>query len=151
MFSMKAKYALKAVLHLGRKPGNTPTLIADLARDENIPKKFLEAILLELRNHGILQSRKGKGGGYTLIRPLHTLSVGQVVEIFDGPVVALVCVKQSTVLSCEACPQAPGCGLRLIMKRVQQAVTETLAGMKLSEVLDLTDQASAQNAGAFEI
>ena len=148
---MKAKYALKAVLFLGRRPGNAPTLIADLARSENIPRKFLEAILLELRNHGILQSRKGKGGGYTLLRPLHTISVAQVVEIFDGPVVALACVKQSAVLNCDMCQQAPGCGLRLIMKRLQQAVTGILAGTKLSEVLDLTDQANAQNAGVFEI
>jgi len=86
-----------------------------------------------------------------LNRAKHGVSFEEAAGIFDGPVVSLACVKQSAVLNCDVCQQAPGCGLRLIMKRVQQAVTETLAGMKLSEVLDLTNQAFAQNAGVFEI
>ncbi len=139
MFSMKAKYALKAMLHLARRQDVGPILIAELARSENIPRKFLEAILLELKNHGILQSRKGKGGGYMLARPLGSLSVGKIVEVFDGPMMAPVCVTHSAVINCNLCDQSPRCGLRLIMEQVREAVSECLVNTKLAEVLSQTE------------
>lgn len=151
MFSMKAKYALKALLHLARRQDAGPTLIAELARSENIPKKFLEAILLELRNRGILSSRKGKGGGYMLAQPLESLSIGRIVEVFDGPMMAPVCVTHSAVLNCDLCDQAPRCGLRLIMEQVREAVTECLASTRLTDVLSRTDAAYENGAATFSI
>jgi Rrf2 family protein len=148
---MKAKYALKAMLHLARRQDAGPVLIAELAKDENIPKKFLEAILLELRNRGILQSRKGKGGGYMLARSPESLSVGHIIEVFDGPMMAPVCVTHSVVLNCNMCDQAPQCGLRLIMEQVRQAVTGCLGNMKLTDVLSKTQAISDDGAGTFNI
>ena len=85
MLSKKAKYAIKALLALADSNGDEPVRIADLARAEQIPPKFLELILLGLKNQGLLQSRKGKGGGYLLARDPAEIYLGQVVRMFDGP------------------------------------------------------------------
>ena len=85
MISKKTKYALKALIYLGREYDRGPILIADLARVEKIPKKFLELILLALKNNGILQSRKGKGGGYSLAKDPGSIVMGKVIRIMEGP------------------------------------------------------------------
>ena len=85
MLSKKAKYAIKALIALADREREEPMRIADLAREEQIPPKFLELILLGLKNHGILQSRKGKGGGYLLARDPADIYLGQIVRMFDGP------------------------------------------------------------------
>ncbi len=84
MLSKKAKYAIKALIRLADHQGE-PVRIADLARTEQIPPKFLELILLGLRNNGVLQSRKGKGGGYLLARDPAKIYLGQIIRMFDGP------------------------------------------------------------------
>src|ERR671910_178076 len=88
MLSKKSKYAIKALLRLAEHPPGEPMRIADLARAEQIPAKFLEFILLGLRNNGVLQSRKGKGGGYLLARDPAQISLGQIVRILDGTTLA---------------------------------------------------------------
>jgi len=148
---MKVKYALKALLYLARQQDQGPTLIADIALSENIPKKFLEAILLELRSSGILHNRKGKGGGYMLARPVDALSVGQIVEIFDGPMMAPVCVTYSAVLNCHMCDQAHQCGLKLIMEQVRNVVTTLLADTKLADILSQIEAARNANVVMFNI
>ena len=85
MISNKTKYGLHALFFLSEKYNQGPVLIADLAREESIPKKFLELILLELKNQGILESKKGKGGGYQLARHPTEIKLGQVIRILDGP------------------------------------------------------------------
>lgn len=90
MLSKKAKYAIKALLALADHEPGEPVRIADLAHEEQIPPKFLELILLELKHQGILQSRKGKGGGYLLARDPADIYLGQIVRMFDGPGVAYV-------------------------------------------------------------
>src|SRR5260370_37009194 len=92
---MKAKYGLKAMLRLARDYGRGPCLIADLASDEGIPKKFLELILLELKQQGVLQSKKGKGGGYFLARRPEEIQVGTVLRILDGTSSPVACVGQT--------------------------------------------------------
>src|ERR1041384_8866685 len=92
MLSMKAKYGLKAVIRLAAEFGRGPMLIADLANDEGIPKKFLELILLELKQHGVLQSKKGKGGGYLLARRPEDVDVGSVLRALGGTLAPVPCV-----------------------------------------------------------
>src|SRR5258707_1348675 len=103
MLSMKAKYGLKAVVRLAREYDRGPVLIADLAADEGIPHKFLELILLQLKQHGVLASRKGKGGGYLLGRRPSDISVGAVLRILDGPLAPVPCVSRTAYQPCDGC------------------------------------------------
>src|SRR5689334_4372481 len=111
--SKRAKYALRALQHLAREAKQGPVLISDLAREEEVPKKFLEVILLELKNQGILESKRGKGGGYMLNRAPEQITLGQIVRIFDGPLAPLPCVSQTAFRRCEDCKDYATCGTRL--------------------------------------
>jgi Rrf2 family protein len=135
MLSKKAKYALKALLFLAQEEGKGPILIADLAESQVIPKKFLELILLDLRKQGILQSKKGKGGGYYLGKPPEAITLGQVIRHLDGPLAPLPCVSQTAYQRCEECKDEMTCGLRLAMKEVRDATARILDGMSLTDVL----------------
>jgi len=121
MLSKKAKYALKSLLALADYEGEGPIRIADLAKQERIPKKFLEGILLALRNNGLLQSRKGQGGGYLLARDPKDIFLGQVVRLFDGPLAPVPCASQTAYVPCDDCEDEATCGVRLAMKDVRDA------------------------------
>src|SRR6185369_11265362 len=103
MISKKTKYGLKALIYLARQYRQGPILIADLAREERIPKKFLEAILLALKNSGILQSKKGKGGGYYLGRPPGNITMGQAIRVMEGPLAPVPCVSETSYATCGEC------------------------------------------------
>lgn len=135
MLTRKAKYGLQAVLRLAREHGKGPVLIAELARGESIPRKFLESILLELRHRGVLQSRKGKGGGYSLARPPAEISFGEVVRILDGPLAPISCVSLTAYRECEECEDEATCGIRMVMKDVRDANARILDGTTLADVL----------------
>jgi Rrf2 family protein len=132
--SMKARYALRALYALAVDEARAPVLIADLAERERIPRKFLEAILLELRNAGILQSKKGKGGGYALARPAAAITIGQVMRAIDGPLAPIPCVSERAYVRCEECPNEESCGTRLVMKEVRDAIAKVLDGTTLADV-----------------
>ncbi len=134
MLSKKAKYAVKALLALAERGGEEPMRIADLARQEQIPQKFLEAILLSLRNHGMLQSRKGKGGGYLLGRDPKAIYLGQIVRLFDGPLAPVPCASQTAYVRCQDCQDEATCGVRLAMKDVRDATARILDGTSLSSL-----------------
>ncbi|MBI3447724.1 MAG: Rrf2 family transcriptional regulator [Acidobacteria bacterium] len=136
MLTRKTKYGLQAVLRLARELGKGPVLIADLAEGEAIPRKFLEQILLELRRHGVLQSRKGKGGGYSLARPPSEISFGEVVRILDGPLAPISCVSLTAYRECEECEDEATCGIRMVMKNVRDANARILDGTTLEDVLE---------------
>ena len=121
MISKKAKYAIKALKALAETYGSGPVLIAQIASQELIPKKFLEAILLELRNHGILQSQKGKGGGYLLRVEPERVTLAQVVRIIDGPIAPTPCVSRNFYVKCDDCTDEETCAIRPIMLRVRDA------------------------------
>lgn len=135
MLSKKAKYALKALLLLAEEYGNGPVLISDLAEREGIPKKFLELILLELKKQGVLQSKKGKGGGYLLGKPPDAVTFGQVIRILDGPLAPVPCVSQMAYQRCEECKDEATCGVRIVMKETRDAIAGILDGMSLADVL----------------
>ncbi|HZE88032.1 MAG TPA: Rrf2 family transcriptional regulator [Verrucomicrobiae bacterium] len=142
MLTRKAKYGLQAVLRLAREHGKGPVLIADLAEGEAIPRKFLESILLELRHRGVLQSRKGKGGGYSLARPPSRISFGEVVRILDGPLAPIPCVSLTAYRRCEECEDESACGIRRVMKDVRDANARILDGTTLEDVLGRVGRAA---------
>lgn len=135
MLTKKAKYALKALLFLGEMYGSDPVLISDLAEKEGIPKKFLELILLNLKYKGILQSRKGKGGGYLLGRPPETITLGEVIRALDGPLAPIPCVSQTAYVKCDECVDEKTCGIRLVMKQVRDETAKILDGTTLADLL----------------
>ncbi len=135
MLSKKTKYGLRALLALARKWNQGPVLIADLAQQERIPKKFLELILLELKNKGILHSKKGKGGGYLLGKKPGEISLGAVIRALDGPLAPLPCVSQTAHRKCEECEDEKTCGIRSVMKAVRDSTANILDGTSLADVL----------------
>lgn len=150
MISKKTKYGLKSLLYLARKYNQGPILISDLARDERIPKKFLELILLALKNNGILQSRKGKGGGYYLGRSPREISLGNVVRILDGPLAPVSCVSETAYASCKECIDERTCGIRLVMKDVRDAIANILDGTSLADMLEREERAAKAEKGILD-
>jgi Rrf2 family protein len=135
MLSKKAKYALQALTLLTKEYGHGPVLISDLAEKEKIPKKFLELILLNLKNKGILQSKKGKGGGYLLGKPPDSITLGEIIRILDGPLAPLPCVSQTAYRKCDECEDEMTCGIRPVMKEVRDATARILDGTTLSDLM----------------
>jgi Rrf2 family protein len=140
MLSNKAKYAIKALLRLADEHEGEPMRIADLARMEQIPPKFLEFILLGLKNNGILQSRKGKGGGYSLARDPADIYLGQIIRMFDGPLAPVPCASQTAYVRCADCRNEAVCGVRLAMKEVRDATARILDGTSLASLRRKVDR-----------
>ncbi|TAN63366.1 MAG: Rrf2 family transcriptional regulator [Magnetospirillum sp.] len=134
MLSSKAKYGLKAMVYLARSEGQGPVLIADVAEAERIPKKFLDTILLELKNHGLLQSKKGKGGGYTMARPAARIMVGEIVRILDGPLAPVQCVSRTAYRRCDDCVDEAACAVRAVMQDVRDAISAILDNTSLADM-----------------
>lgn len=134
MLSKKSKYGLKALLELAGETGQRPVQTAELAERQGLPKKFLEAILLELKRHGLLHSKKGRGGGYVLTRKPGDITIGQVIRVLDGPLALTPCVSRTAYRRCDECLDEETCGIRLAMKEVRDATAHildntTLAGL----------------------
>ena len=134
MLSRKSKYGLKSLLSLAREVDHGPVLVSDLSQRDAIPKKFLEAILLELKRHGIVQSRKGRGGGYYLRRRPSEITFGEVIRVLEGPLAAVPCVSQTAYSTCEECVDEQTCGVRLAMKKVRDATARILDHTTLADV-----------------
>jgi Rrf2 family protein len=135
MLSAKAKYGLKALLSLAAEPQPRPVLGAEIAAREAIPKKFLEQILLELRHRGLLQSKRGRHGGYVLTRSPAEITVGQVIRALDGPIAPIPCVSQTAYVRCDECRDETTCGIRLVMKQVRDAMARILDTTTLADVV----------------
>ena len=148
---MKAKYGLRALVALTREYGKGPVLIADLAASESIPRKFLELILLDLKRKGLLQSKKGKGGGYNLSRPPSLISLGEVIRALDGPIALLPCVSQTAYRRCEECVDEWTCGIRQVMKEVRDATSAIFDGTTLEDLLTRSHQADSSRAMMYHI
>ena len=134
MLSRRTKYGLKALLVLAEEAGAGPVLVAELAAREAIPRKFLEAILLDLNRHGLVESRKGKGGGYLLRRPPSEITFGDAVRALEGPLALVPCVSQTAYQRCADCLDEPTCGVRMAMGEVRDATARILDGMTLADV-----------------
>jgi Rrf2 family protein len=136
MISQKAKYALRALVALARgKPGQA-LAIGDIAEQQSIPKKFLEQILLDLKRQGLVVSRRGKAGGYALLRPADTISFGQVLRIIDGPIAPLPCLSKIAYRRCEDCKDEACCEIRRVFARVADATRDVLDRTTIADALN---------------
>jgi Rrf2 family protein len=150
MISKKTKYALKALEHLTRHSGEGPILISELAEAETIPKKFLEAILLSLRKGGILQSRIGKGGGYSLALDSKRITIGSVVRILEGDIAPVQCLSDTSYTRCEECADESSCGTRLVMADVKKAMATVLDSVTLADMLERSENEKRKNAKVID-
>ena len=145
MLTNKGKYGLKAMAHLaGMSPGK-PALVADIAAANTIPKKFLDAILGELRNAGFVYSKKGRGGGYVLARAPEQIRVGEIVRALDGMLAPIGCASRNFFRRCDDCDSAKACGVRIVMAQARDAIASVLDARTLSDMRDL----AAGTADAF--
>jgi Rrf2 family protein len=136
MITMKAKYALKALCRLSVAPKGQPVLIADIAEQEGIPRKFLELILAELKQHGILSSRKGRGGGYLLARRPEDVTVAAVLRALDGPIAPVPCLSRTAYQRCAECPNEASCGVRLVLREAHAASVEVLERTTIADMVN---------------
>jgi Rrf2 family protein len=141
--SKRTQYGLKAMLSLGRRFGEGPTLISTLSKEESIPIKFLELILLDLKGHDLLVSKKGPRGGYRLSRPPSTVTLGSLIRILEGPLAPLPCASETAFRPCEECEDVESCGTRIIMRQVRDATSDVLDRTTLADLLRQVDAARA--------
>lgn len=134
MLSHKAKYALKALFRLASAPPGTMMLVAEIAEQENAPKKFLELILLELKRNGLVYSIRGRNGGYGLAQPAAHITLGQVIRLMDGPLAPLPCASLSGYRRCIDCTNEEACQVRIVMREVRDAVAKILNSRTLVDV-----------------
>jgi len=140
VITMKAKYALKALARLALAPAGEPLLIADIAAQEDIPKKFLEAILAELKQHGVLRSRKGRGGGYLLARPPESVTVASVLRVIDGPIAPVPCLSKTAYRRCDGCRDEATCTVRLVLRQAHDASVDVLEQTTLADMAARTKE-----------
>jgi Rrf2 family protein len=142
MLSQKARYALRALVELAREDGAQLTA-GELAVRADAPRKFLEAILLELARNRVVVSRRGKFGGYSLARPAGLVSFAEVIRVIDGPLALAPCVSRLAFRKCDDCPDLATCSLREALLRARDATAQVLEGYSLA------DAAAGQGAEVF--
>jgi len=135
MLSKKCKYAIHALVHLTKKYQQGPVQIQEIADVEHIPKKFLEAILLELKKAKILQSKKGKGGGYYLYRKPEEVNLIDIIRLMDGAIAMLPCVSLNYYEPCEECRDERKCGIRTAFIEVRDETLRILGGSTLDKMV----------------
>ena len=134
MLTNKGKYGLKAMVYLAGLQPSQPALVLDIAGHNNIPKKFLESILAELRNAGLVRSKKGRGGGYELARPPNDIKIGQIVRVLDGPLAPIRCASPNYYEQCLDCIDEAACAVHIMMVEVRNAIAQILDNRSLAEL-----------------
>lgn len=124
-----------ALIKLASEYGNGPVLISDIAKSENLPQRFLENILLELKKNGILGSRIGKAGGYYLLRHPSEIRLSEVIRLFEGTVALLPCVSEKAYQPCEFCKNEQICSIKLVFKKIRDTSYEILFNTSLSDMI----------------
>jgi Rrf2 family protein len=135
MISNKAKYAFRALLAIASAPEGESMTSAEIARRHAIPHKFLEQILLDLKKAGMLDSRRGKSGGYVMLRPADTISFGEVLRLFEGPLAPLPCLSRQSYRKCEDCESEARCEIRREFGRAYEASRRVLDSRTLADAL----------------
>ena len=134
LLSKKTRYAMMAMVKLAREYGKGAILIGDIAKSENIPQRFLENILLELKNIGLLGSKLGKSGGYYLIRKPEDITLSDIIRHFEGTIALLSCVSEKSYQPCEFCKDEAKCGIRSTFKEVRDATFEIFSRTSLKDL-----------------
>jgi len=135
MLSQKTRYAILALTRLAREVGNGAILISDIARSENIPQRYLEAILLDLKKLGMLGSKLGKSGWYFLIRKPENINLSEVVRHFEGPIALVPCVSEKAYQPCEFCKDEAKCNMKKVFKDIRDYTYEKLAQTTLLSLI----------------
>lgn len=135
MLSQQSRYAFKALLHLATQNPDKPHPTAEIAAAANVPRKFLEAILLDLKIAGILQSTRGKAGGYALARPPENITFGEVIRVTDGPLALIHCASKKFYRRCLDCPDEEACRLRSIMMEAREQVSAVLDHRTIADAI----------------
>lgn len=133
MLTQRSRYALRAMLFLATQPvDGAPTPMTRIAAEANVPRKFLELILADLREAGFLHSTRGKMGGYHLARPSHLISLGEIVRVIEGPLALVPCVSRTAYRACLDCKDEATCAIRQAMARVRDETARILDGTSLA-------------------
>lgn len=140
MISQKAKYALRALVALCKVPPGESLMISEISRERAIPKKFLEQILLELKRAGIVMSRRGRLGGYVLLRAPEQVTFGEVLRLIDGPIAPLPCLSKIAYRRCVDCADEATCEIRHVFARVTLATREVLDRTTLADAVVAQDE-----------
>ncbi len=150
VLTSKGKYGLKAIIHLAGLEAGATAQVAEIAQKNNISKKFLDAILLDLRNAGMLRSKKGPGGGYALAKPARTIMVGAVIRALEGPVAPIACASRSAYRPCEDCSDTEACSVRAVMGEVRDAIAEIVDNTTIADLVRRS-QAAARGVSDYVI
>jgi Rrf2 family protein len=140
MLSARAKYGLRALLYLAEQGDKGIIQGAFIAETQGIPKKFLDMILLELKNNGYLQSKIGKGGGYRIAKAPEKITVGEILRLLDGSLALVSCVNHKFYKACQDCPHEEECQIRHVMQKVHDATAEILDNTSLSDMLNSSNR-----------
>jgi len=133
MLTQRSRYALRAMLFLARVPADSPPVPMNrIATEANVPRKFLELILADLREAGFLISHRGKMGGYCLARPKHLISLGEIIRVIEGPLALVPCVSRTAYRRCNDCKSEADCEIRAAMMRVRDETARILDGTSLA-------------------
>lgn len=139
MISQKARYALRALTALAQAESGSSMMISEIAAQQCIPKKFLEQILLDLKRAGLVASRRGKQGGYLLLKPANAITYGEVLRLIDGPLAPLPCLSKIAYRKCEDCKDETSCEIRHVFERVTLATRAVLDRTSLADSLNLDE------------
>lgn len=137
MLSKKTKYGIKALSYLARQERGSPRQIQEIARAENISRKFLESILLTLKKNGLLGSKKGKGGGYYLLKPASDIPMTSVMRILEGPIAMVPCVSLNYYEPCDDCPDESTCAVHRLMIQVRDSALDIYRNTTLADIITL--------------
>ncbi|MAP55398.1 Rrf2 family transcriptional regulator [Altibacter sp.] len=140
MLSRKTKYGLKALTYLAKRKGNTPVQISVISEAENISQKFLESILLTLRKAGFLESKKGKGGGYYLLKDAKDIPISEVYRVLEGPIAMVPCVSLNFYEKCDDCPDEDRCSVHRLMIQVRDNNLTIFENTSLQDLIRQTTQ-----------
>ncbi|MET0274802.1 MAG: Rrf2 family transcriptional regulator [Phenylobacterium sp.] len=135
MLSQRGRYALKAMLNLARPGAGGPRQVSALCAEENLPRRFLEAIMSDLRKAGLVEATRGKWGGYQLARPADAITFGEIMRVTDGPLALLPCASRAFYRRCEDCADEQTCELRRIMSQVRNEVSDVLDRTTLADAV----------------
>mgnify|MGYP000843876528 FL=1 len=135
MFSKKTKYAINALVYIAKKQDQQPTSVREISETQHIPLKFLEAILTELKNARILNSKKGKYGGYSLNGAPEEINMAKITRLFDGAIGLLPCVTHDYYEKCEECIDEETCGIRQVAMEIRNETVERLKSASLADII----------------
>ncbi len=133
MLTQRSKYALRAMLMLATLPPDKRLIVSTIATERKVPRKFLEEILLDLKQHGLLASQRGKTGGYRLAKPADQITFGEIIRITDGPLALIACASLNSYERCDDCEDEKVCAIRKTMRAVRDVTADILDTVTLAQ------------------